>query len=284
MAYTKNMKLEDFLSDHQVKEVKEITHPFIKVKLRPDYVFIEMQDEKLMVSIEDYFSYKIKDLKGFDDELYAKLKENEKLLKAYRSCLRKLSSRDYTIRQIKDHLYKQELHKDEVEQIVAKLIAYGLLDDEKYAQNRISYYDSSLMSAKQIRQKLTKEGIDDKLIDDNLKYDRNREYLKAKNRAEKLVKTTHNKSLKALKQGILTRLAADGFSYELSNETINELELSNDNEDELLQKEYNKALKKYAKRYEGYDLKQRLYASLMAKGFRSEDIRRILEVENGQTG
>ena len=46
MAYTKNMKLEDFLSDHQVKEVKEITHPFIKVKLRPDYVFIEMQDEK----------------------------------------------------------------------------------------------------------------------------------------------------------------------------------------------------------------------------------------------
>ena len=230
MAYTKNMKLEDFLSDHQVKEVKEITHPFIKVKLRPDYVFIEMQDEKLMVSIEDYFSYKIKDLKGFDDELYAKLKENEKLLKAYRSCLRKLSSRDYTIRQ------------------------------------------------------LTKEGIDDKLIDDNLKYDRNREYLKAKNRAEKLVKTTHNKSLKALKQGILTRLAADGFSYELSNEIINELELSNDNEDELLQKEYNKALKKYAKRYEGYDLKQRLYASLMAKGFRSEDIRRILEVENGQTG
>ena len=255
MAYTKNMKLEDFLSDHQVKEVKEITHPFIKVKLRPDYVFIEMQDEKLMVSIEDYFSYKIKDLKGFDDELY-----------------------------VKDHLYKQELHKDEVEQIVAKLIAYGLLDDEKYAQNRISYYDNSLMSAKQIRQKLTKEGIDDKLIDDNLKYDRNREYLKAKNRAEKLVKTTHNKSLKALKQGILTRLAADGFSYELSNEIINELELSNDNEDELLQKEYNKALKKYAKRYEGYDLKQRLYASLMAKGFRSEDIRRILEVENGQTG
>ena len=46
MAYTKNMKLEDFLSDHQVKEVKEITHPFIKVKLRTDYVFIEMQDEK----------------------------------------------------------------------------------------------------------------------------------------------------------------------------------------------------------------------------------------------
>ena len=237
------MKLEDFLSDQNKTETKEITHPFKKVKVRSDYVYVDLEDEGIMVSIEDYFRYEIRNKKGLDDDTYKQLKDHEIILKAYRSCLRKLSAKDYTIRQIKDHLYKQGLHKENVEQLVDKLIQYGLLDDEKYCINKIGYYDNSLLSYKQISQKLKNEGISEALLDKYLKYDHQREYDKAVKQAQKHVGSTKNKSVKALKQAILAKLVSNGFSYEIGNDVLNELELSADNEDELLQKEYDKALK-----------------------------------------
>ena len=275
------MKLEDFLSDQNKTETKEITHPFKKVKVRSDYVYVDLEDEGIMVSIEDYFRYEIRNKKGLDDDTYKQLKDHEIILKAYRSCLRKLSAKDYTIRQIKDHLYKQGLHKENVEQLVDKLIQYGLLDDEKYCINKIGYYDNSLLSYKQISQKLKNEGISEALLDKYLKYDHQREDDKAVKQAQKHVGSTKNKSVEALKQAILAKLVSNGFSYEIGNDVLNELELSADNEDELLQKEYDKALKKYSKRYEGYELRQRIFGSLLSKGFGSDDIRKVLEVENG---
>ena len=275
------MKLEDFLSDQNKNEIKEVTHPFKKLKVRPDYVFVEFEDDQLMVSIEDYFRYDLKNQKGLDDKTYKQLKDNEAILKAYRSCLRKLSAKDYTIRQINDHLFKQGLNKKDVDQLIDKLVSYGLLDDEKYCQNRISYYDGSFLSYKQIAQKLKNEGIDEALLEKYLKYDHEREYEKACKIAEKQALTTRNKSVKALKQAILAKLAANGFSYEIGNDVLSQLKIETDNEDELLQKEFDKAVKKYSKRYEGYELRQRIYGSLMSKGFNSDDIRRVLEVLNG---
>lgn len=275
------MKLEDILSDQNKTETKEITHPFKKVKVRSDYVYVDLEDEGIMVSIEDYFRYEIRNKKGLDDDTYKQLKDHEIILKAYRSCLRKLSAKDYTIRQIKDHLYKQGLHKEIVEQLVDKLIQYGLLDDEKYCINKIGYYDNSLLSYKQISQKLKNEGISEALLDKYLKYDHQREYDKAVKQAQKQASSTKNKSVKALKQAILAKLVSNGFSYEIGNDALAEIEFSSDNEDELLQKEFDKTLKKYSKRYEGYELRQRIFGSLLSKGFGSDDIRKVLEVENG---
>ncbi|MBR5755305.1 MAG: RecX family transcriptional regulator, partial [Erysipelotrichaceae bacterium] len=101
---------------------------------------------------------------------------------------------------------------------------------------------------------------------------------KASKLAEKYAGTIANKSRMAKKQAILNKLVSAGYSYEMSRSAVNELDINVDNEIELLKKEYEKARNRYEKKYSGYERRQKIYASLMNKGFSSEDINRIMEV------
>ena len=60
-----------------------------------------------------------------------------------------------------------------------------------------------------------------------------------------------------------------GFSYTLAQEAIASLEIENDHEQEvdLIYRELDKQHRKYAKKYQGYDLQQRLIQSLVRKGY-----------------
>ena len=275
------MDLEEFLKKEAKKEVTDFKYPIRKIKAYETYVMVFLDDEKIQVSDDDYFTYGLKDLKGLDGSLYETLKEHEILLKAYRGCLRKISSRDQTVKQIDDYLYQKGIKRPQRKPIIDKLISYGLLDDEKYCISHISYLQNSSLSVKQIREKLKKAGISDELIEKHLKSDYESESNKALSLAKKYERSIRNKSVNQKKQNILNKLVSAGFSYEMSLKAIESLVLDDGNELELLRKEYLKALKKYEKKYEGYDLKQHITSYLMGKGFGYDDIRKITEEENG---
>ena len=272
------MKLEDFLSENQTDKDIEIKYEIKKIKPVQDYVLVFLADEKIMISPENYFRYDVKNLKGLDDKLYEIFKQDERLLKAYRGCLRKISGKDQTVKQIRDYLYRNDLEKSEADDIIKKLSDYGLLDDRKYCIGKISYYQNSLYSAKQIRMRLIKDGISEQLIDENLKDDN--EYEKALKLAEKYAKDK-GKSSRALKQSILIRLTGNGYSYENARKAVDSININNENELELLRKELNKAQRKYEKKYADYDLRNHIYAYLLNKGFKSDDIKEIMEEYDG---
>jgi regulatory protein len=77
---------------------------------------------------------------------------------------------------------------------------------------------------------------------------------------------------------IATNLTSKGFSYDISKIAIDNLELESDedNESELLQKELDKIMRKYSRKYDGYDLKQRVSNALARKGFDFDVINREL--------
>ena len=272
------MKLEEFLAENRIDTNREIKYEIKKIKATQDYVLLFLEDDKIMISLENYFKYNVKSLNGLDEDLYQLFKQDEKLLKAYRGCLRKISTKDHTVKQIRDYLYKNELKKSEIEDIIKRLKEYGLLDDDKYCKGKISYYENSLYSARQIRMKLLKDGIDEELIDKYLNDED--EYTKAFKLAEKYAKAK-GKSSKALKQSILMKLTGNGFSYENALKAVDSLNINNENELELLSKEYTKALNKYSRKYEDYDLRSHIYAYLLNKGFKSDDIKQAMEEENG---
>ena len=64
------------------------------------------------------------------------------------------------------------------------------------------------------------------------------------------------------------------FSYGQAKEAFQHLEIEEDqeNQQELLYKELDKQYRKYSKKYEGYDLKQRLTQALARKGYDFSDI------------
>ena len=277
------MEAEGFLKSlNKDNEDVDIRYPIKKLKIYEDYVMLYLDEEKIQLSIDSYFEYKIKDRKGLDEDLYKKLKEEEILFKVYRSALRKLACKDHTVAMIKDHLKGKGISKEQIDAMIKKLVSYGLLDDEKYCISRISYLKDSKLSGKQIRYKLQKEGISEQLITKHLKTDPKEEYAKAVELAGKFERTIRNKSYSAKKKAILNRLVALGYSYETASSAVQSTDIKDENELELLHKEYAKAMNKYGRKYEDRDLKEHVIASLLQKGFSYSDIRTVMEEENGK--
>ena len=266
------MKLEDFLDANKIEESSDIKYEIRKIKATEDYVLLFLDDEKIMISLENYFRYNVKDLKGLDDKLYYLFKHDETLLKAYRGCLRKISGKDHTVKQIREYLHRFELNGSEIDELVKRLMEYGLLDDEKYCISKINYYNGSNLSNRQIRTRLNKDGVDEEII--NRYLTGTGDYEKALKQAEKLSRNK-NRSTNGLKQSILLKLTGNGFSYDIAKKAVDSLNINNENELELLKKEYLKAYNRYARKYEDHDLKNHVYAYLLGKGFKSEDINEV---------
>jgi len=93
--------------------------------------------------------------------------------------------------------------------------------------------------------------------------------------AEKIVRQKASRlTLQQLKQKVTQGLTAKGFSYAVSTIALESLELEADeeNELELLYTELDKSARKYSRKYEGYELKQRITQALARKGFDFSDI------------
>lgn len=260
--------------------VKDIKYKIIKTKQIDDGVILYLDNkEKIYLSVETFFEYSINNIKGIDDKLYEEFKNKERIYLSYKSVLRKLSSKDFTIKQIKDFLKtKKQLTNEEIDTIINKLLSYDLLNDDNYCRNRYNYLDKQCLSIKQIKVKLLKEGISQDIIDKYVNGNEDNELNKAIILARKYSKSIKNKSINSTKQTILSKLVNYGYSYENAKNAIDSLNLVNDNELELLKKEYNKAIRKYEKKFTDYDLKNHVYAYLINKGFKSEDIKNVMEV------
>lgn len=69
-----------------------------------------------------------------------------------------------------------------------------------------------------------------------------------------------------------------GFSYTEAKDAFETLNIEKDEEQEfeLLNKELDKQYRKFSKKYEGYELNQRLTQALTRKGFSYDDIKSAL--------
>ena len=270
------MKIENTIKKYIVSNIK---YKIIKIKEKQDGVILYLDNkEKISVPVDKYFEFGLNNIQGLDQKLYEILKNEEKVFLGYLSCLRKLSIRDLSVKQISDFLkIKKQLNQKEIKHIVDKLISFNLLDDEKYCINRFNYLNKQLYSIKQIKTKLVKDGISKDLIEKYVINNSEDEYDKAIKLAKKYSNSIKNKSLNATKQNILNKIVNLGYGYDAAKSAIDSLNLTNDNEIEILKREYLKAKNKYTKKYTDYDLRNHIYTSLISKGFKSEDIKTIME-------
>jgi len=271
------MKFEDFISENKY-QVDDIKYNIKKIKDKKNHISLFLDDDKIDISIENYFKYNISNQKGLDENLYLLFKKEEEYLYAKNRILYKLSIKDYSIKQIKDYLYKNyDLETNEINTLINYFINIKLLDDDRYCISKINYLIKD-KSNKQIISKLLKDGISQDIIDNHLVYNKDIELNKAISISDKLNRSIKNKSLNAKKQTILTKLISLGYSYEISNKALNKLDINNDNEINLLEKEYQKVLNKYSKKYSDFELRNKIYQSLLMKGFNNDDIKEVMHV------
>ena len=124
-----------------------------------------------------------------------------------------------------------------------------------------------------LAQKLSQKGIAKSTIEEVLKDFDFSEI--AQRVAEKLLKKYNGKlPSRALQDKIIQNLTNKGFSYSDAKSAFDDLDSQVDQEttQELIFKELDKQYAKYARKYKGYELKQRLTQVLARKGYDFSDI------------
>lgn len=189
-----------------------------------------------------------------------------------------LSFKQRTRREVQLYLEKYEIEATIIPQILKNLEADNWINDRKYVETFL--YQNQLSGDKGpqvLKQKLSQKGIAISLIEEELQ---EIDFSPIAERvSQKLAKThAHKLPHRALQDKLVQSLLNKGFSYSQAQTAVRNLELaSNDDlEEQLLQKELDKQYRKYNRKYDGYELQQRLTQALMRKGYDYQQIKSSL--------
>lgn len=153
-----------------------------------------------------------------DDLFYESVHESEKII-AVNLCMKYLSGRMKTEKQIKDYLFQHNYKTEVVNHVLNKLKEYSVVNDKIYAQAYIN--SNSNFSKNKIKQKLFTAGIKGEVvdefsteIDDENSCELNvRKYLK-------------NKILdKSTSEKLIRRLVGMGYSWDTVKKVLNNLKI-----------------------------------------------------------
>lgn len=274
--------IEEYSDAYVIKSIKA-SNDFMRVYLESAQNNVE---EALLISLEDYMLYHVKKDDVMESYIYDILKHKERLLIAYQMSIKKLRAKDRTRKEMYDFLINQdkvELSIREINKLIEVLEEKGYINDEAFMLLEINKLDSLFLGKKKILQKLVEKGIPYEAVEEKLEtLSDDGERIKAENLASKYLMTIKNKSLMRKKAAMIDKLHADGFSYELAKEVVNNLNYEEDlmRESVTLMKTLDKAIKNYSKKYQGHELRNRIISYALNKGFMYDDIHHALEERN----
>ena len=185
-----------------------------------------------------------------------------------------LSFKARTEKEVQEYLNKYDIDEKITSQVIANLKEDNWINDRQYAYSIINANQLSGDKGPYVlAQKLSQKGLAKSTIEDVLK---DFDFTEVAQRvAEKLLKKYTGKlPARALQDKIIQNLTNKGFSYSDAKNAFDSLDSQVDQEttQELIFKELDKQYTKYARKYESYELKQRLTQVLASKGSDFSDI------------
>ena len=185
-----------------------------------------------------------------------------------------LSFKARTEKEVIEYLKKYDIDENIISQVIANLKEDKWINDSQYAYAIINANQLSGDKGPYVlTQKLAQKGISKSIIENILK---EVDFSEVSQRvANKLLKKYEGKlPTRALQDKIMQNLTNKGFSYADAKWAFEQLDsqVDEDTTQELIFKELDKQYTKYARKYEGYELKQRLTQVLARKGYDFSDI------------
>ncbi|WP_265416730.1 recombination regulator RecX [Alkalihalobacillus deserti] len=218
-----------------------------------------------------------------EESLIQLIDEDEKK-KTYYLAINYLSYRMRSIEEMRVYLYKKEKDQRHIDEVIEELLEQGLLNDQEFAHAYIRSKQLTLMKGPlKLKQELLQKGVKDVVIDGAL------EQFQKKDQIHSIIKWLEKQKMRSNKlsnQAFIDKLSnqlqTKGFSREVINEALREVDMSNENEVEwesiCFQGE--KVKKKYAEKYSDWEFKQRVKQALYRKGFSLALIDRYLNETN----
>lgn len=263
--------LDDFYNQYTITGIKAKSNSIVLSLLA-----FNQNTLNITISLDDYLQYGFRKNNKISKSVLDKLLVSEEIAKCYDYCLKKLVSKDYSIRQMYDLIIKNfNLKIEDVNQIIEKLESKNLLNDKNYVNHKISYYRSLFFSKNKIKRLLMKDALNPKIIEEGLElYDFDYEFDEALKIANKLCSSIKDRSLKSKINYIKQHLYRKGFDQETIDGVVERLDFSQDEyyKMELIKKIAVKAKKQYHRIYKGRELRNKMFNYLYRQGFEADEI------------
>ena len=154
---------------------------------------------------------------------YASVQESSEIV-AFNMCVKYISSRLKTEKQIKDYLYRHEYKKSTVDVVLEKLKNYGIVDDKIYAESYIK--SNSNFSKNKVKQKLMQAGVKNENFEEQVSVID--EFNSCIKHAEKFFKTKEINKQNLDK--LIRRLSGMGYGWDTIKSVLNKLKIDADEE------------------------------------------------------
>ena len=251
------------------------------IKIFKDHVTLSFaKGEPLKISKEAFVSSYLYAGKSLTNKEIAKLEEITAMTVLLNHALSIVSKKHLSEKEMLEKLLKKENNYQVAKNVIAKLKENDLLDDKAFMYDLVEWDNERCFGQNKIIKHLRDKGIPEPIIK-KASFSASLEKKKAKLLLPKLEKKYDRFSYISKKQHVYNALVSQGYTIDVAKEVIEEVKKGNDKKEiELLKKDYEKAKNRYARKYEGYQLKQKVYSYLVSKGYKYQDIKKVLDVED----
>ena len=189
---------------------------------------------------------------------------------------KKLVSSNYSVKKMKEYLKKKGGSIKEIDEVISKLKKYSFLDEDEIIKNVISYTDIKHYGYNKIISMLKQREVDQKKIS-KVSKDNSRELRESKEMLKRLIKRYKNKNTVNLKRNIYSALIRYGFDENIASMRVEKVYNSSQKELDVLKLDYKKAISSYSRKVKGSSIKVKIRDSLLSKGYKLNDIRKVEE-------
>ena len=255
----------------------------VKIKVNKKDVVISFADRsKMRLSLEvlaNFYLYEGKTISNKELKAIERLSERAGLLKYAMSLL---SKGHYSEWKMREKLYNKEASKKDVDDVIKILKDNDLINDKMFALDLVEYGNERNLGKNKIIQELSSKGIFEEVIN-KCRFPESLERKKASNNLPKLEKRYAKYPYEQKRQYIYKALLSLGFDHDIALETLNKMSnLKPKDEQNKLERDFAKVLARLKRNYEGYELKNKLIASLRSKGYKMKDILNMWESNYGE--
>lgn len=234
---------------------------------------IELENKKIKTYDTIMLKYQLLLKKDINEELLETIEKETRNAEKYEKVVALINRKLRSEKEITSFLKKQGISSEEQKEMIEKLKAIGLLNEQTYIEAYIHHrMNLSNDGPNKIKEDLLKENFDESLITTYLeKIEASEIYEKMRKLIEKKIKMNHKHSTEYLKQKITEEMIYLGYDKDLIEEILNHKEIDHT---QILKQEIKKLYQKYQKKENCiFLIRQKLYQ----KQYSIEEINQALE-------
>lgn len=250
-----------------IKDIK-----YLKNKVR----LVFSNKEKLEISNDTYVNHNFYVNKILTSKDISSLKKEESGVKDLNYATKLALTSIISKNEIIERLKKRKVSEPNIKKIIKFLDENKIIDESNNIKEKLEYYNYKNYGERKIKEELHQKGFKKEDIN-KIKFSYSSELRKAINNIDIL-----NKKYKDLPYGIKKEksyqfLLSKGFETEIINDALLKLEKEDTKlVNKKLKQDYEKALISYKRKYKKDELKEKIIAYLLRKGYRYQDIKEVL--------